>query len=191
MITPLTQEEQKLVTDNEKIIWSFINKNKLSLDTDVDYYGLCAISLCKAAQTYDNSKGSFYNYAYTIMKNNLKTTWRNISNQILTYSYEDLLRNTEAESDDIPVDILSVLSSNELSDTLNIKIFKKIFNECFFKLSKREKYIVYERAIKHKKLEEIGNNLNLSKQRIAQIFDKFKKQVLNKYRKERYDENYT
>ena len=70
----LNQIQQKLVEDNHNLIYSFMNKNKLSTDAVEDWYGTCAIAMCKAAMTYDpNRNVKFNTVAYVYMNNAMKT----------------------------------------------------------------------------------------------------------------------
>ena len=60
----MTDEQRKLVTENHNLIYSFLNKHGFDIE---EYYDLAAIGLCRAAKTYDESKGAFSTYAYRAM----------------------------------------------------------------------------------------------------------------------------
>lgn len=64
----LNSEQSKLVEDNAQLIYGFINKHHLPAD---DFYGMCAVGLCKAAKSFDPSKGAFSTYAYLYMSSEL------------------------------------------------------------------------------------------------------------------------
>lgn len=56
----LTEAQQKLVADNEKLIYYALSKFGYPLD---EFYDVGAIGLCKAAKIYNPKKGSFANTA--------------------------------------------------------------------------------------------------------------------------------
>lgn len=63
----LTDQQRKLVEENELLIYSFLHKNHLDIS---EYYGCAAEGLCQAAYKYDPSKGfTFATFAYVVMRN--------------------------------------------------------------------------------------------------------------------------
>lgn len=76
----LTDEERELVTNNHKLIYSYLNKFHLSND----YYDLCAIGLCRAAHFYKPENGKFSVFAFTCMSNIISMEWRKIQRQVHT-----------------------------------------------------------------------------------------------------------
>ncbi len=74
----LNDAQRKLVEDNHDLIYSFLNSRHLSLDSVEDWYGTAAIGLCKAALTYDESRGAkFATLAYICMDNEVRMVLRN------------------------------------------------------------------------------------------------------------------
>lgn len=73
---PLTPEQQKLAEDNHKLIYWFMKRHGLY---DDEYYGIFAISLCKAAREYDESKGAFSTVATKYMSSDLQKYWEHLS----------------------------------------------------------------------------------------------------------------
>lgn len=55
----LTTEQQKLVEENHKLIYWYINSNNLEFS---EYYDLLAIELCNTAMKYNPERGSFATY---------------------------------------------------------------------------------------------------------------------------------
>lgn len=55
----LTNEQSKLVEDNEKLIPWFCHKYHLNIE---EWYGTLAIVLCQSAKEYDENKGAFSTY---------------------------------------------------------------------------------------------------------------------------------
>lgn len=66
--TKLTKEQQRLVADSESLIKAAFRKfarfHNLDGMTYEDIYGDAAIALCKATETYDETRSSFSLYAY-------------------------------------------------------------------------------------------------------------------------------
>lgn len=60
----LNEEQRRLVDENEKLIYGCAHQYGIKLD---EYYDVLAIGLCKAGMTYDENKGEFSTYAYTVM----------------------------------------------------------------------------------------------------------------------------
>lgn len=73
----LNDAQRKLVEDNHNLIYSFLNSRHLSLDSVEDWYGTAAIGLCKAALTFDESRGAkFTTLAYICMDNEVRGIMR-------------------------------------------------------------------------------------------------------------------
>lgn len=95
-------EHIRMVEENHNLIYGFLHKYKLS----EDFYGDAAIGLCKAAQSYDETKGSsFATYAYKCMFNECGITLRADKRKVQTISFETPI------VDDENVNLESVLPS--------------------------------------------------------------------------------
>lgn len=66
-LTPLTQEQQQLAADNEKLIWFFLKKYA-SVSDPQELYGVAAEGLIRAAATYDPARGKFSTHAMWCMR---------------------------------------------------------------------------------------------------------------------------
>lgn len=89
-IVPLTEEQKELVEKNHNLIYDFAHKRNI-LNVD-DYYGILAVGLCKAAKSYDESRGyAFSTLAFKCMDNELKDVLRryDLSVNKHTLSYDD------------------------------------------------------------------------------------------------------
>jgi RNA polymerase sigma factor (sigma-70 family) len=62
----LTAEQKKLVEDNERFIYYALRRLRYPIE---DYYGVAAVGMCKAAETWDSSKETFATYAWNCIKN--------------------------------------------------------------------------------------------------------------------------
>lgn len=88
----LTDEERDLVTNNHNLIYSYLNKYKLS----DDYYDLCALGLCRAAHFYEPERGKFSTFAFLCMSNVISMEWRKVQRQVqTTVSFNNTICNEE------------------------------------------------------------------------------------------------
>ena len=65
----LTKEQQELVEKNHNLIYYAINKFSVPAE---EYYGICAIGLCKAAGTYNSHVSRFSTYALNVILNEIR-----------------------------------------------------------------------------------------------------------------------
>lgn len=93
----LNDAQRKLVEDNHNLIYSFLNSRHLSLDSVEDWYGTAAIGLCKAALTFDESRGAkFATLAYICMDNEVRQVLRkNRKNVTVVASLDDDIATAE------------------------------------------------------------------------------------------------
>lgn len=85
-------EHARMVEENHNLIYGFLRKYKLG----EDFYGDAAIGLCKAAESYDESKGvSFATYAYKCMFNECGITIRTEKRRIQTISLDTPVNEDE------------------------------------------------------------------------------------------------
>lgn len=134
----ITEEQRKLVEENHNLIYSFLQKYKLSVD---DYYGLAAIGLCKAGSAFDVSKSNFSTYAYKCMFNEImheirkKTRARMIPEYQIVYYQAELNDNNGGDT----AKFMNYIPSKEnVEDNVISEI---IFDEYASKLKERDKKI--------------------------------------------------
>lgn len=72
----LSKSQQKLVSENHNLIYSFANQRGINL---TEYYDVLAIGLCKAAIIYDENKYKFSTLAYTAMNNEYRQELRKLT----------------------------------------------------------------------------------------------------------------
>ena len=88
----MTNKQARLVEENHNLIYGFLHKHKLS----EDFYGDAAIGLCKAAETFDETKNSsFSTYAYKCMFNECGIQIRLNNRSVSTISFETPVMNGE------------------------------------------------------------------------------------------------
>lgn len=112
-ISKLNNEQRKLVEENHNLIYSFLNKQALSID---EWYDVCAIGLCKASLSF-NGDTKFSTFAYKCMLNSVRSVMRrnnlfnietlSLSTEVssvsekVTYTLDEFIsskQNTEAEA---------------------------------------------------------------------------------------------
>ncbi len=98
----MTKEQKELCEKNHNLIYLLIHRYNLDMN---EYYDLLAIGLCKAAITYDETKGfTFSSYAIHVMYNEIKNLYKKLNckkvipiNKILRY---DCMATTADEDED-------------------------------------------------------------------------------------------
>lgn len=70
----LTAEQRVLAEENHNLIYKYASSNDINVE---EFYGVLAIGLCKAASTFDASRGyRFSTLAYRCMDTEYKAYWR-------------------------------------------------------------------------------------------------------------------
>lgn len=171
-VKSLTDEQRELVEKNHSLIYSYAFKNKVSLD---EFYGVLAAGLCKAAQAYDKTRGSFSTFAYRCMQNEYFGEWNRMKNKShipkdAIYYYEESLEKHgeyyEVEKSDNFIDY----------DCYNDVEYKMILDSMYAKLTPMERDIV---ALHMDGLNysNIANVLGCSKQCISYHANKARRKV--------------
>lgn len=93
----LTSTQQKMVEDNHKLIYGAAHKYKINLE---EYYDVLAIGLCKAAMTFDETKGQFSTFAYITMLNEYNGVLRHNKTSSVIPAQNIVSMNTRMASDD-------------------------------------------------------------------------------------------
>ena len=96
-IVPLSDEQRDFVAEHHNLIYSFANQRNIDLE---EFYGILAIALCRAAQSYDESKGTFSTYAYIWMDSCLKRYWLTEYRKMRRAPSEPVSLNEYVNSDD-------------------------------------------------------------------------------------------
>lgn len=172
----LTKEQQKLVEDNHNLIYSYLHKRHLPVDSTSDFYGDAALGLCTAAHIYDASLGfKFSVIAYKAMENEVNYTLRKINKYINCVLLTDELESSDKET---PNDLLI--------DYDYFMTLKNIVNKYYNQMSDRDKQLITMYLSGNYTLEKIGNNFGITRQRVSEIIKRFR----NNVRKDYYDESY-
>lgn len=163
----LNKTQQKLVEDNHNLIYSFMNKNHLSFDTVEDWYGTCAVGLCKAALTYNPDRNvKFSVLAYVCMSNEIKMVFRQQEKEIknplsLQYNLDD--------EENISLQDCICSKSDEIGEIE----FYTVFNKYYDKLIEKHKNIINDKIYTDMTQKDIGNKYNLSRAHISRIYNDF------------------
>lgn len=120
----LNDKQRNLAERNHNLIYSFAHKKNISIE---EYYGALAEGLCKAAVSYDESKGRFSTLAYTCMANEMNGVWRkrhrksSVPSDMIIY-YDDKTNggfSYEIEDSRLLDDMICAIMSKEFIDSLD------------------------------------------------------------------------
>jgi RNA polymerase sigma factor (sigma-70 family) len=147
----LNEQQKQLVEENHNLIYGFAHRHNINLN---EYYDVLAISLCKAGESFDDKKGKFSTYAYTIM-------WRDYLNEMEAkftqkrngLECEFTEETTQSKNNDLDTDIL-------ILDYLN----------------EREKKVLLLRG-KGYTIEEVGRILGIHKSYVSKILSKTREKL--------------
>ena len=157
--------------DHLGLIYKVINDLRLSYRQD-EFYDLGLIGLTKAIQTYDESKGTFGNYGYMCIKNEILTELAKEKEvDLLSLDY-DMTGEKFTLTDIIPNNV------NLERDMLKKEEMNELYY-CLLKLKDKEIEVIssYFGLGREKiTINQIAKNMNLSKQRVCVI----KQKALNK-----------
>ena len=144
-----------------------MNKNKLSTNAVEDWYGTCAVGLCKAALTYNPDKNVKFNtLAYVCMSNEMKMAFRNQNKGIRIYgSLQDSLDKTNN------LILMDCISST--SDEIGEIEFYTVFNKYYDKLNETHKNIINDKIYTDMTQKELCSKYNLSQGYISRIYNNF------------------
>lgn len=103
---PLTAEQRALVEENHNLIYGYLHKRGLNVD---DWYGCCALAMCRAATMYDAEKGAFATYCYTAFSNAIHVVLRDTKRRDEIVKFVSLTTQIrthgDTETDDIVIQI--------------------------------------------------------------------------------------
>lgn len=161
----LSNSQQKLVEDNHNLIYSFMNKNKLSLNAVEDWYGTCAIALCKAALIFNpNKEIEFSTLAYVCMSNEMKMVLRN---------RDKVIKDTLSLDYNISENIRLGDCIKSKSDEFGEVDFYTILNKYYGKLNTTHKNIINDYIYTDMTQKDIGKKYNLSRSMICTVYNQF------------------
>ena len=163
----LNDQQRKLVEDNHNLIYYFLKGKNLSLDAVEDWYGLCAIGLCKAALIYDSTKGTqFTTLAWVCMQNSC---------------HKDRLKAYQKSLQDV-TNIVDMNAFNEVCPDLSYdpyidKEFKIFVEEILTHYQETTRQMIRLKLYNDITFEEIGRRCNCTKQNAQIKWKSFCKRV--------------
>lgn len=172
----LTAEQQRLVKENHKLIYVYAWENKLNLD---EFYDVLAIALCKAAESFDETKGfKFMTFAFRCMDNSVTHYMRSknrtfeCQEKILSYNYKrESYDGSEFTCYDDIVEDRKAVSQDDIVTNCVMESFIDTLDE-------RRKFIV-NRLLEGCTQAQIASMLGLSRQRVGALISKIRNQIRN------------
>jgi len=153
----LTNEQCELVTKNHNLIYSYAYKKNVSIQ---DNYDVLAIGLCKAAKTFNKSKGEFSTLAYCCMENELLEQYRLTQKQsyvpdnlVLSYNKDDAY-----DKDNLSEYLIDRQASESISYVIMSSEFEGSLNE--------KEIVIYKFLLSGLTYDEIADNLGCKKQSV-------------------------
>ena len=170
------EEYEKLIIENEALVYHVLKQMHLYSQLE-DYYDVGMIGLCKAAKTFNNSKGSkFSTYACICIRNTILMDIRDQKRQCDYYSIS-LQTPVGGEKDEILLE--DTISDYELElDILN-KEEKMALIESVRKLNDEDKQMIDLYFWKEMTQQEISRYLNMSQANVSRRIQR----ALNNLRK--------
>ena len=181
----LTNSQQKLVEDNIKLAYSFVNKIKDKYINIIEYddlVQLASLGLCAAADKFDPSTGyTFSTYAYPCMLNAIMTYTRSYLSRgrsdICVVSLDEYLVPKDEEDSDDSFNRSDVLASklsteDEVVSRINIE-------QCLSQISERDREMIVHRIRTGDSERACGRKFGVSQTTSSKIFKRFKKMLEN------------
>ena len=170
------EEYERLIIENEALVYHVLKQMHLYSQLE-DYYDVGMIGLCKAAKTFDNSKGSkFSTYACICIRNTILMDIRDQKRQCNYYSIS-LQTPVGGEKDEILLE--DTISDYELElDILN-KEEKMALIESVRKLNDEDRQMIDLYFWKEMTQQEISRYLKMSQANVSRRIQR----ALNNLRK--------
>ena len=173
----LTAEQSERVCENTKLVYYLVNKQYLNHPQKEDLEQIGMLGLCKAAVTFDESKGiKFSSYASRCILNEINMFFRIENRQANVLHWEDIVnRNTNGDEltlAEITEDANSSISmSNIIEDEYRRKELEKMITIILNKLPLKESCTILF-TIAGLMQREIGDFLGVSRSMISRISKK-------------------
>lgn len=170
------EEYERLIIENEALVYHVLKQMHLYSQLE-DYYDVGMIGLCKAAKTFDNSKGSkFSTYACICIRNTILMDIRDQKRQCDYYSIS-LQTPVGGEKDEILLE--DTISDYELEVDILNKEEKMALIESIRKLDNDDKQMIDLYFWKEMTQKEIARYLKMSQANVSRRIQR----ALNNLRK--------
>lgn len=164
----LNNKQQKLVEDNHKLIYFFLNKHKLSIDK---WYDVCAIALCKAALKYKEETSKFSTYALTCLHHAVYFEKRTSNAQKRIPEFSVISFDEELKTESGEMTLLNIVDSHAINPydfISNIDIQNLINKE-----NTTMRKILYLSSLGYTQTD-ISKVLHISQPHVSRLINKFK-----------------
>ena len=160
---------KRLVEDNIGLAYLALKKFKLNSE---EYFDVAAIGLCKAANTFDTSRGlAFSTYAMFVISNELKVVYRGLTNQKHIPEYAICSYNTEVLEDSDKTFIeYNVQSSQSIENDIVLKL---VVQQVVDSLSAKEQCL-FNLIMQGYTQYEVARYLNVSQSLVAKVMKKIR-----------------
>lgn len=170
------EEYERLIIENEALVYHVLKQMHLYSQLE-DYYDVGMIGLCKAAKTFDNSKGSkFSTYACICIRNTILMDIRDQKRQCDYYSIS-LQTPVGGEKDEILLE--DTISDYELEIDILNKEEKMALIESIRKLDNDDRQMIDLYFWKEMTQKEIARYLKMSQANVSRRIQR----ALNNLRK--------
>lgn len=175
----LTEKEQKFAEKNHNLIYYYLHSRNLNYE---EFYDIVAIGLCKAAKSYDTSKGySFSAYACRCMYNEVgnylaKERRRFGLKDTSLLSLDDTIPNRDEDKDSQVINTIESILYQPESE-IEAKMMKETLDTI---LTDQERQVLHYRLEAYNQ-SEIGRRMNLSRQRVNSLMGQIKKKWISIY----------
>lgn len=168
----ITPEQQKLAEENHRLIYEFIKIHQLDKE---EYYDLLAISLCKAAIHY-NKEYAFSTYAFKIMLNDLRMTYRNkiATKRVPDYMIKSFSDSIEYGSKDETFEYETTIKS--WHNTENEALLKVSIEEYMKTIPLRDRKVLIMRMNGYD-YQYIADQIGISRALVNRIVNRLKKHL--------------
>ena len=157
----MTAEQQKLVIDNEKLVYYIILKHYKPYIHNEDVKQTGILALCKAAIMFDQSKGyKFDTYASQSIYNEISSFLSKNNKNINMYSLDYVYNNKDSKSEYTLSDIIED-DKNYIDDFIDSYSIRENLNKLESRLNMQQ-FIVYDKYKSGKTCKEIAQELGLS-----------------------------
>lgn len=177
----MTEQQQKLVEDNMKLVYYVVNKNYLGNE---DYISVGTIGLIKGVKGYDETRGfCLSTYLITCIKNEIAHEYRRDKNPRNCVSLDNTANDDNLTYIDMIADDIDVEEMTLKNERINL------LYEAVSKLSYKEQYIIINYYglydCPKKKQKEIAVELNIKPGSVTKMHLKALKKI-KKYMEDKY-----
>lgn len=168
----LTEEQRALIEQNHNLIYGYLYRRGLDID---EWYGVCALAICRAAAMYEAEKGAFAPYCYTAFSNAIYCVMRDTKRRDEIAKFVSLTTqirtNGDTETDDVVLPIPVEEPGYDRVEVADVQARTEA------RLRDTERQVLALRLAGLSNTE-IGKLLGVTNQRIAQRMERIRKKAM-------------